>query len=79
MADVDGQAGIWLVVPPKIGLPLFLGTVTLIALLVHAAILNHTSWYGKYWEGGGKGKAAMSAKPDSTAALTPAAPSNQTR
>ncbi len=78
MADVDGQAGIWLVVPPKIGLPLFLGTVTLIALLVHAAILNHTSWYGKYWEGG-KGKTAMSTKTDSTAALTPAVPSNPTR
>ena len=42
MADVDGQAGIWLVVPPKIGLPLFLGTVTLIAILVHAALIGHT-------------------------------------
>ena len=50
--DVDGQSGIWLVVPPKVGLPLFLGTVTIIALLVHAAILSHTSWFGKYWEGG---------------------------
>ncbi len=54
MADVDGQAGIWLVVPPKIGLPLFLGTVTLIAILVHAALINHTTWFSKYWEGGKK-------------------------
>ena len=54
MADVDGQAGIWLVVPPKVGLPLFLGTVTLIAVLVHAALLAHTQWYPKYWEGGKK-------------------------
>jgi light-harvesting protein B-800-850 alpha chain len=54
MADTDGQAGIWLVVPPKIGLPLFLGTVTLIAVLVHAALIGHTTWFGKYWEGGKK-------------------------
>ncbi len=58
MADVDGQAGIWLVVPPKVGLPLFLGTVTLIAVLVHAALISHTAWYPKYWEGG-KGKTAQ--------------------
>ncbi len=76
MADPDGQAGIWLVVPPKVGLPLFLGTVTLIALLVHAAILNHTSWFAAYWQGG-KGKAAMSTTtPAPTAALEPAAPSS---
>lgn len=54
MADTDGQAGIWLVVPPKVGLPLFLGTVTLIAVLVHAALITHTAWYPKYWEGGKK-------------------------
>jgi light-harvesting protein B-800-850 alpha chain len=79
MADVDGQAGIWLVVPPKIGLPLFLGTVTLIALLVHAAILNHTSWYAAYWEGG-KHKTAISTTTEvPTAALAPAAQSNPTR
>ena len=59
MADVDGQAKIWLVVPPKVGLPLFLGAVTLIALLVHAALLTHTTWFSAYWEGG-KGKAAIS-------------------
>ncbi len=79
MADPDGQAGIWLVVPPKVGLPLFLGTVTLIALLVHAAILNHTSWFPAYWQGG-KGKAAIGANTIApTAALEPAAPSNPTR
>ncbi len=79
MADPDGQAGIWLVVPPKVGLPLFLGTVTLIALLVHAAILNHTSWFSAYWQGG-KGKAAMSTNSVApTAAAEPAAPSNPTR
>jgi light-harvesting protein B-800-850 alpha chain len=52
MADTDGQAGIWLVVPPSVGLPLFLGTVTLIAVLVHAALISNTQWFPKYWEGG---------------------------
>ena len=79
MADVDGQAGIWLVVPPKVGLPLFLGAVTLIALLVHATILNHTTWFGKYWEGG-KSKTTVGVTTVApTASLTPAAPSNQTK
>ena len=50
----DGEHGIWLVVPPSVGLPLFLGTVTLIALLVHAAILSNAHWFPKYWEGGAK-------------------------
>ncbi|ADP71550.1 antenna complex alpha/beta subunit [Rhodomicrobium vannielii ATCC 17100] len=51
MADTDGQAGIWLVVPPKVGLPLLLGTVTLIAVLVHASLIGHTKWFPKYWDG----------------------------
>jgi light-harvesting protein B-800-850 alpha chain len=59
MAETDGQHGIWLVVPPAVGLPLLLGAVTVIALLVHAAILTHTTWYSAYWEGG-KGKPAIS-------------------
>ncbi len=79
MADVDGQGGIWLVVPPKIGLPLFLGTVTLIALLVHYALLTHTTWFSAYWEGG-KHKAAISTTTQApAAALAPAAPSNPTK
>ncbi len=50
----DGEHGLWLVVPPSVGLPLFLGTVTLIAILVHAALVGHTKWFPKYWEGGAK-------------------------
>ncbi len=79
MAETDGQHGIWLVVPPKIGLPLFLGTVTLIALLVHAAILNHTTWFSAYWQGG-KSKTAISMPTVApTASLAPAAPTNPTK
>ncbi len=55
------QARIWLVVKPTVGLPLLLGTVLVIALLVHFAVLSHTSWMGRYWEGGAKAKAATAA------------------
>ncbi|MBT3071189.1 light-harvesting protein [Rhodomicrobium sp. Az07] len=59
MADTDGQHGIWLVVPPKVGLPLLLGTVTLIAILVHAALIGHTTWFPKYWNGSAAKVAAI--------------------
>jgi light-harvesting protein B-800-850 alpha chain len=45
------QAGIWLVVKPTVGLPLFLGTVLIISLLIHTAVLTHTTWMSYYWEG----------------------------
>ena len=79
MADVDGQAGIWLVVPPKIGLPLFLGTVTLIAILVHAALIGHTQWFPKYWEGARGKVAADTTTIAPIAALEPAVPPNPTK
>ncbi len=52
------QAKIWTVVPPSVGLPLFLGSVTVIAILVHLAILTHTTWFPAYWQGGSKKAAA---------------------
>ncbi len=55
------QGKIWLVVKPTVGLPLFLGGVTVIALSVHAAILTHTDWYPGYYNGGHKAKAAAAA------------------
>jgi light-harvesting protein B-800-850 alpha chain len=48
------QARIWLVVKPTVGLPLLLGSVTLIAILVHAAVLSHTTWFSAYWNGAAK-------------------------
>jgi light-harvesting protein B-800-850 alpha chain len=62
------QGKIWLVVKPTVGLPLFLGGVTVIALCVHAAILTHTNWYPAYYEGGMKAKAAAAATTDKAAA-----------
>ncbi len=45
------QGRIWCVVKPTVGLPLFLGAVTTIALLVHYAVLTHTKWFAGYWGG----------------------------
>lgn len=50
------QGKIWLVVKPTIGLPLFLGGVTVIALAVHTAILTNTDWYPAYYSGKAKAK-----------------------
>ncbi|MCW2276098.1 light-harvesting protein [Rhodoblastus acidophilus] len=48
------QGKIWTVVSPSIGLPLMLGSVTVIAILVHLALLNNTTWFKAYWQGGKK-------------------------
>jgi light-harvesting protein B-800-850 alpha chain len=45
------QGKIWLVVKPTVGLPLFLGSVAFTALLVHYAVLTHTTWFPAYWNG----------------------------
>ena len=45
------QGRIWCVVKPTVGLPLFLGGVAAIALIVHFAVLNNTSWFSAYWGG----------------------------
>ena len=45
------QGRIWTVVKPTVGLPLLLGSVAVTAILVHFAILSHTTWFGGYWEG----------------------------
>ena len=58
MADIDGQAKLWLVVKPTIGLPLMLGAVAITALLVHAAVLTHSTWFPAFIQGG-KAKVAI--------------------
>jgi len=52
------QGRIWTVVQPNIGLPLIIGGAAVTSLLVHYAILSHTTWYPAYWNGGYK-KVAM--------------------
>jgi len=46
------QGRIWCVVNPTVGLPLFLGSVAVIALLVHLALITSTDWFAAYWQGG---------------------------
>ncbi len=70
------QAKIWLVVKPTVGLPLFLGSVAVIALLVHASVLTHTDWFAAYWNGSAKppaeaAAAAVEAAPVAAPVATP--------
>lgn len=46
------QGRIWCVVKPTVGLPLFLGAVAIISLLVHYSVLDNTSWFAAFWQGG---------------------------
>lgn len=62
------QGRIWTVVKPTVGLPLLLGSVTVIAILVHLALLSNTTWFPKYWNGGGATAAAPVAAPAAPAA-----------
>jgi len=50
---------IWCVVKPSVGIPLFLSAVAVSSFAVHYALLTHTTWLPKYYEGGAaKAKAA---------------------
>jgi len=53
------QGRIWTVVKPTVGLPLFLGSVAVTSLIVHYAVLSHTTWMAAYWEGGHKAKVSL--------------------
>ncbi len=64
------QGRIWCVVSPTVGLPLFLGTVLVIALLVHYAVLSHTTWFAGYWQGGAKAHAAAVTAPAASGGMT---------
>ncbi len=60
----------WLVVPPQTGLMWLLGSVALIAVLVHALLVGHTKWFPAYWEGG-KAKAKVTVSQPAPAAVAP--------
>ena len=48
------QGRIWTVVKPSVGLPMFLGAVAITSLIVHFAILTHTTWFPAFMQGGQK-------------------------
>ena len=60
---------IWLVVKPSVGVPLMLGTVAVSSFAVHYALLTHTTWMKKYYNG-----SAVAAVADSGTVVTAAAP-----
>jgi light-harvesting protein B-800-850 alpha chain len=57
------------VVKPTVGLPLFLGAVAVTSLIVHTAVLTHTTWFSAFLQGG-KGKTALNETSSSVAALS---------
>lgn len=61
---------IWCVVKPSVGIPLMLGTVAVSSFAVHYALLTHTTWLPKYYEG----KATATAAAPAPAPLVAAAP-----
>jgi light-harvesting protein B-800-850 alpha chain len=68
------QARLWLVVKPGVGIPLLLGSVALTSLIVHGAVLSHTTWYPAYLNGNQHTKAAAL---NTSAPLPPALSSGQ--
>ena len=56
---------IWLVVKPSVGVPLFLSAVAVSSFAVHYALLTHTTWLPKYYEG----KGAVTAPAPTSAAV----------
>ncbi len=65
------EGKIWTVVKPSVGVPLFLGTIVLMVFTVHFAILNNTTWFAAYWQGGAK--APMTAAAPAVVETAPAA------
>jgi light-harvesting protein B-800-850 alpha chain len=61
------QGRLWTVVNPSIGLPLFLAAVAITSLIIHLAILTHTTWLPAYYNG--KAKAAALVVPAQTLVL----------
>jgi len=54
------QGRIWCVVHPTVGLPLFLGAVGVTSLIVHTAVLTHSTWYGNLYQGAARDNPKLS-------------------
>jgi len=53
------QGKIWTVVDPSVGLPVMLAAAAVTALLIHLAVLNNTTWFPAFMQGGTKKAAAV--------------------
>ena len=45
------NAKMWLVLPPAVGVPLYLGAVAVGSFAVHVAVLSNTSWLADFLSG----------------------------
>jgi len=61
---------IWLVVKPSVGVPLLLGAVAVSSFAVHYALLTHTTWLPKYYDGAA-GRVAVATAPAAAPAAAP--------
>ncbi|MEM1429960.1 MAG: light-harvesting protein [Pseudomonadota bacterium] len=55
------NAKMWLVVPPAVGVPVFLGAVAVGSFAVHVAVLGNTSWVSDFLSGQPLGSGDMAA------------------
>ena len=55
------NAKMWLVVPPSVGVPIFLGAVAVGSFAVHVAVLSNTSWVSDFLSGQPLGSGDMAA------------------
>jgi len=55
------NAKMWLVVPPAVGVPIFLGAVAVGSFAVHVAVLSNTSWVADFLSGQPLGTGDMEA------------------
>jgi light-harvesting protein B-800-850 alpha chain len=53
------QGRIWTVVSPSVGLPIFLGAVAIVSVVIHLALITHTSWLPAYYNGHAKAAALV--------------------
>lgn len=62
------NAKMWLVVPPAIGVPVFLGAVAVGSFAVHVAVVTNTSWVSDFLQGQplgtGDAQAALTLTPE---------------
>jgi len=68
------NAKMWLVVPPAVGVPVFLGAVAVGSFAVHVAVLSNTSWVADFLSGqelgAGDARAALRVEQAETAAAS---------
>lgn len=55
------NAKMWLVVPPAVGVPVFLGAVAVGSFAVHVAVVSNTSWVADFLSGQPLGTGDMQA------------------